>query len=224
MARIERPICTSVGSTGLAAPHHDGMMADAARAYFRRCPNGFAGSIGSRSSAIGKLFGLACEMDGRSAILPVWHGVTRADVLKFSPPLADKLAANTENSTADRIALQILSVIRPDILGKTPYDDLKRIASGEATRELQEEIARIREKLKEFQCPVCGSDLVASNLVPTSPCNSRWGHGLLIKAGLNTTIPKRDSASPLSIDAEIESPIFNENSSYHTLAPSAVNA
>jgi hypothetical protein len=91
------------------------------------------------------------------------------------PPLADKLAANTENSTADRIALQILSVIRPDILGKTPYDDLKRIASGEATRELQEEIARIREKLKEFQCPVCGSDLVASNLVPIDPEEKDWG-------------------------------------------------
>ena len=61
---FERPICTSVGSTGLAAPHHDGMTADAARAYFRRCPKGFAGSIGSRSSAIGKLFGLPAVLSG----------------------------------------------------------------------------------------------------------------------------------------------------------------
>src|SRR5580704_11759924 len=61
---FERPICTSVGSTGLAAPHHDGMTADAARAYFRRCPKGFGGSIGSRSSAIGKLFGLPAVLSG----------------------------------------------------------------------------------------------------------------------------------------------------------------
>jgi hypothetical protein len=87
---------------------------------------------------------VACEMDGRSTILPIWHGVTRADVLKFSPPLVDKLAAKTENSTAVQIALQILSVIRPDIYAKAPYNDLKRLASGEAIRELQEEIARVR--------------------------------------------------------------------------------
>lgn len=90
---------------------------------------------------------VACEMDGRSTILPIWHGVTRADVLKFSPPLVDKLAAKTENSTAVQIALQILSVIHPDIYAKTPYNDLKRLANGEAIRELQEEIGRVRQAL-----------------------------------------------------------------------------
>jgi TIR domain len=82
---------------------------------------------------------VAREIGGRSTILPVWHKLTRDDVLDFSAPLADKLAAITADNTADQIALQILSVIRPDIAGNTPYDDLRRIATGEAMAELRAE-------------------------------------------------------------------------------------
>jgi TIR domain len=97
---------------------------------------------------------VAREMDGRSTILPVWHQLTRDDVLEFSPPLADKLAAITTDNTADQIALQILSVIRPDIAGNTPYDDLRRIATGEA-------IAELRQEIEAFKCPHCGDYLVS---------------------------------------------------------------
>jgi predicted RNA-binding Zn-ribbon protein involved in translation (DUF1610 family) len=96
---------------------------------------------------------VAREMGGRSTILPVWHQLTRDDVLEFSPPLADKLAAITTDHTADQIALQILSVIRPDIAGSTPYDDLRRIATGEA-------IAELRQEIEAFKCPHCGDFLV----------------------------------------------------------------
>jgi hypothetical protein len=34
---------------------------------------------------------------GESVILPVWHGVSRDEVLKFSPPLADVLAVDTSS-------------------------------------------------------------------------------------------------------------------------------
>ena len=40
----------------------------------------------------------ARELAGGKVILPVWHNVTQADVLKFSPPLADKLAVQTSES------------------------------------------------------------------------------------------------------------------------------
>jgi hypothetical protein len=43
-----------------------------------------------------ELDGLASlETDGTDRILPVWHHVTRADVAKFSPILADRVAANS---------------------------------------------------------------------------------------------------------------------------------
>jgi len=118
---------------------------------------------------------VAREMGGRSTILPVWHEVTFQDVLDFSPPLADKLAATTADKTADQIALQILSVIRPDIAGNTPYDNLRKIASGEAMAELRDEIDHIRADLEEYQCPYCGSPLAESQNIPLDPEQRDWG-------------------------------------------------
>ena len=37
----------------------------------------------------------AREIDGRKVILPIWHGVERSDVLRYSPTLADRLAVKT---------------------------------------------------------------------------------------------------------------------------------
>lgn len=40
-----------------------------------------------------ELDGLAArEIDGRKVILPVWHGLTYGDVVKYSPSLAGRLA------------------------------------------------------------------------------------------------------------------------------------
>ncbi len=117
---------------------------------------------------------VACEVDGRSTILPVWHEVSKADVLNFSPPLADKLAADTSVDSAERIALKILSVIRPDIAGKTPYEKLETIVSGSEINELREEINRIRGALQEFQCPYCKSSLVESQQIPLDPEEKHW--------------------------------------------------
>jgi hypothetical protein len=99
---------------------------------------------------------VAREIGGRSTILPVWHGLTLPDVLGFSPPLADKLAVTTADKTADQIALQILSEIRPDIAGNTPHDELRKIATGKAVAELQAEISRLQRELEEFHAHTAG--------------------------------------------------------------------
>jgi hypothetical protein len=47
------------------------------------------------------------EVNGKKVILPVWHGVTREDIAKYSLPLADKVAGNTSDgieTLADRLA------------------------------------------------------------------------------------------------------------------------
>jgi recombination protein RecA len=54
---------------------------------------------------------VAREIEGSKVILPLWHGVTRADVSRFSPPLADKLAANTDLGL-EAIAAQIAEAVR----------------------------------------------------------------------------------------------------------------
>ena len=58
---------------------------------------------------------IAKEISGQKVILPIWHNVTRDDVMRYSPPLADKLAIRSEAMTPLQIALAIISVIRPDI-------------------------------------------------------------------------------------------------------------
>lgn len=54
---------------------------------------------------------VALEMAGRQRILPVWHKVTKDEVLGYSPSLADKVALNTSIHTADEIAAEIADVI-----------------------------------------------------------------------------------------------------------------
>lgn len=51
------------------------------------------------------------EMNGHKMILPIWHKVTKDDVVKFSPTLADKVALNTSISSVEEIADQLKEVI-----------------------------------------------------------------------------------------------------------------
>lgn len=54
------------------------------------------------------------EMSSGKLILPVWHRVTREDVERFSPTLADKLSASTANGI-DAVVREILEVVRPAV-------------------------------------------------------------------------------------------------------------
>lgn len=46
---------------------------------------------------------VAREMNGHKVILPIWHKITKDEVLKFSPTLTDKMALNTSIHTIDDI-------------------------------------------------------------------------------------------------------------------------
>lgn len=59
------------------------------------------------------------EMAGGSVVIPVWRDVTQADVVAFSPPLADKYALTTAD--VDVLALEVLQEVRPDL-----FQDLAR--------------------------------------------------------------------------------------------------
>ena len=53
----------------------------------------------------------AREVDGKKVILPVWHGVTRKDVVKYSPTLADRVALDTAKLSMRKIANAIAHVL-----------------------------------------------------------------------------------------------------------------
>ena len=52
------------------------------------------------------------SVSGQQAILPIWHNLTKAQVIAKSPSLADKVARNTTISTIEEIAEEIAQVIR----------------------------------------------------------------------------------------------------------------
>jgi TIR domain len=53
----------------------------------------------------------AREIDGKKVILPIWHKVSRKEVLGFSPTLADKVALSTGQLSIRRIAGALATVL-----------------------------------------------------------------------------------------------------------------
>ena len=49
----------------------------------------------------------AREVNGEKVILPIWHKISKNEVLKYSPIIADMLALNTSNFTVEEIAQKI---------------------------------------------------------------------------------------------------------------------
>ena len=54
---------------------------------------------------------VAREMDGVKVILPIWHKVSKDEVIKYSPSLADKIALNSAIYSVTEIAEKLAEVI-----------------------------------------------------------------------------------------------------------------
>ena len=54
---------------------------------------------------------VAREMSGHKMILPIWHKVTKDEVIRFSPTLADKVALNSSMDSIDEIAALLAEVV-----------------------------------------------------------------------------------------------------------------
>jgi hypothetical protein len=55
------------------------------------------------------------QISGKQSLLPVWHEITKDEVIAQSPSLADKIARSTAQFTIEEIATEIASVVRPDL-------------------------------------------------------------------------------------------------------------
>ncbi|MCA9924517.1 MAG: TIR domain-containing protein, partial [Anaerolineales bacterium] len=52
------------------------------------------------------------EMEGGKVILPLWHKVSKSEVMGYSPSLADKLALNSTVATIEELAAEFADVIK----------------------------------------------------------------------------------------------------------------
>ena len=56
----------------------------------------------------------ARQEDGRKVILPVWHNISKDEVKRNSPILADMLAFRTADYTVDELVTEFMKFIRDD--------------------------------------------------------------------------------------------------------------
>lgn len=61
---------------------------------------------------------VAKEVEFGKVILPIWHNISKQDLIAFSPTLADKFAIKSDSLPVTRIATAIIDVVRPDLLEK----------------------------------------------------------------------------------------------------------
>jgi hypothetical protein len=54
---------------------------------------------------------VALEVQGQTRILPIWHKVSKDEVARYSPSLADKVALNTSLKTVDEIADTLIGLL-----------------------------------------------------------------------------------------------------------------
>jgi hypothetical protein len=52
------------------------------------------------------------SIDGQQVLLPIWHNISKDEVSRFSPSLADKVARSTSTHTVREIAAEITELIR----------------------------------------------------------------------------------------------------------------
>jgi len=62
--------------------------------------------------------------NGKKRIIPIWHNISKNEVIAFSPSLADKIAGDTSRLTVVEITLQLVEIVRPDI-----FNNLQRKAA-----------------------------------------------------------------------------------------------
>ncbi|MDM8564846.1 toll/interleukin-1 receptor domain-containing protein [Candidatus Halobeggiatoa sp. HSG11] len=54
-------------------------------------------------------------ISGEQVLLPIWHNITKQQVVDFSPSLADKVARSTASHTIEEIAIEIADLIKSRI-------------------------------------------------------------------------------------------------------------
>lgn len=77
------------------------------------------------------------QVNGCDLILPVWHGLTKEDILRYSPLLSDMVAAKSSDGIA-AVARQLVQVIRP-----TAFQ------FETSSTDAQNAVTRMREQLKD---------------------------------------------------------------------------
>ncbi|HXB23522.1 MAG TPA: toll/interleukin-1 receptor domain-containing protein [Gemmatimonadaceae bacterium] len=96
----------------------------------------------------------ALESDGTNVILPVWHGIDRATLSQYSPILADRLAANTNDGIREAANLLSTAVFKSSPKADTVGRRLLELLNSSCSR------TKVREFLEVHSWVVGGNNRV----------------------------------------------------------------
>ncbi|MFC4168928.1 toll/interleukin-1 receptor domain-containing protein [Teichococcus aestuarii] len=119
---VVRPLATALASAGLSV-WYDEFELRIGDSLRRKIDRGLASSrfgvVVLSNTFFGRgwpeyeLDGLVTRaVSGDQILLPIWHNVTKKEVIGYSPSLADRLARSTATHTVEEIAAEIIDVIR----------------------------------------------------------------------------------------------------------------
>jgi len=120
--QVVRPLAHALKDTGLSV-WYDEFELKIGDSLRRKIDRGLAksrfGVVVLSKSFFGKgwtnyeLDGLVTKATtGDQVLLPIWHDITKQELIDYSPSLADKLARSTGTHTVEEIAAEIAEVIR----------------------------------------------------------------------------------------------------------------
>jgi len=120
--RVVRPLAHALKDTGLKV-WYDEFELKIGDSLRRKIDKGLANSrfgvVVLSKSFFGKgwpnyeLDGLVTKATtGDQVLLPIWHDITKQELIDYSPSLADKVARSTGTHTVEEIAAEIADVIR----------------------------------------------------------------------------------------------------------------
>ena len=119
---VVRPLATAIQAAGLSV-WYDEFELRIGDSLRRKIDTGLASSrfgvVILSQSFFGRgwpeyeLDGLVTRaVSGDQILLPIWHNVSKSEVMSYSPSLADRLARNASTHTVEEIAAEIVDVIR----------------------------------------------------------------------------------------------------------------
>lgn len=76
----------------------------------------------------------AREQAGKKLVLPIWHGITRDDLLQYSPALADRLAKISESDSYESIVNSLLGMLGRPVLEQNKVQTPTNTPGGQKTK------------------------------------------------------------------------------------------
>ncbi len=76
----------------------------------------------------------ARERAGKKLVLPIWHGITRDDLLQYSPALADRLAKISESDSYESIVNSLLGMLGRPVIEQNEVQTPTGAPAGQKTK------------------------------------------------------------------------------------------